>query len=52
MVIYKTTGELVFEETNLKSGIKNIDLSNFEAGIYFIHIESENFVHVQKVLKQ
>lgn len=52
LIIYNKVGEMVLEETKLKSGIKNINLSKFDSGIYVIHIKSKDFTSVQKVLKQ
>lgn len=49
--VWNLHGELVFSTTAL-NGLSEIDLSNFDSGIYFIQlIQNQETVHHQKIMK-
>ena len=50
--IYASTGQLVYQENNLKGFENNIDVSVFTAGVYFISIDTEEEVITDKFIKQ
>ncbi len=46
--LINTVGQVVYENTNAN----DIDISNFERGVYFIQIDTENGTNTQKILVQ
>jgi hypothetical protein len=44
--LYNSTGALVLEQQRLSAGVKRIELSTFENGLYFLHIGN----HVHKLI--
>ncbi|MDA3882059.1 MAG: M4 family metallopeptidase [Bacteroidales bacterium] len=45
--IYSSTGLLLIECAN----VKNVDISNFSNGLYFIHLQIDNKIFMNKILK-
>jgi hypothetical protein len=44
------TGQTVYSEIELEPGIKNIDISAFESGVYLMRVDFQNESIVQKVI--
>jgi len=49
--IFTTTGQVVLTK-KITNAVEQIDLSGFSAGIYFVKIQSDNKMIVQKIIKQ
>jgi poly(3-hydroxyalkanoate) synthetase len=52
VVIYNTLGENVFEKNSRVERTVQIDLSNLPCGVYFIKIENDHEIQVEKIIKQ
>jgi len=48
--IVNTLGQIIFTEKNISNELKNINLSNFAKGIYFINIQTDNKVYTKKFI--
>lgn len=50
--VFEVSGRIVLNESELmNNGHKNIDLSHCQSGMYIIEINSSEFTHAQKILK-
>ena len=49
--VYNCLG-MIFEEINVNANEIVIDITDYNSGIYFINIETENGNHIQKVIKK
>lgn len=47
--IYSSEGKLVYTDNNL-SGLVNLSLSGIEAGVYYIHVSSENHTKIKQIV--
>lgn len=52
ITIYNSLGQILFDEENINSYNKQIDISNYSNGLLFIKIESNNQQYTYKLLKQ
>ena len=46
--IFDPTGTLIFSQKSIES----IDVSNFAAGLYLVHVRDHQGVQVEKIIKQ
>ncbi|OFY86465.1 MAG: hypothetical protein A3K10_14770 [Bacteroidetes bacterium RIFCSPLOWO2_12_FULL_31_6] len=51
LTIYNPIGQLLSEETNIKSNSKKINITNFNSNLLFIKIKTENQSIIYKLLK-
>ena len=50
--IYNSIGQILYNEKNISSNNKQIDIGNYNSGLLFIKIESDNQQFTYKLLKQ
>lgn len=50
--IYNSVGRLIYENLNFKNENNQVDMSNFQSGIYFLKVTSGDFSQTLKVIKR